>query len=1419
MRIIHFSDFHLKRDQIGRAETLVKRMLEAIMPLHHQKPVDLIVFSGDLIDKAGELFETPKMENGFKKFKELVIDEMTTKLGLPLNRFIFVPGNHDVNESLESKDEDTILTEKLKTHRDIDILMHQSDVADRVPRIKEYNEFRDYYWNNYRGDAEVEKTPFQMGVKLNIGGWKVGINCLNTAWRCYKSSTDYGKIVLGKTQITDMRDFFEDCHIKLVVGHHPLSAMSHFEVKDLASIMANRCDVYFYGHSHEDDGRMEGRPEGSCFFFNAPGTKSDNISADVPYNNGFRVIDFELGERYVEAQRFLQGVDEDFKQDKNYGNDGVWHCNIPGSTIIKPIAISLLLQKREIGFLDCPATDDCIWKLRNTDKKIIQFVALSGLGKTRILYEAFKDKKDAPNYYYREFSDNETGLLYDIDDILRSHIGQEGVIILDNCPNGIMEKAAALLDEYDTNFRIIGVNNEYYDRKNLTVKDAEPILLTQDGMRQRVAEYVEQQIPVVRGDTTFRDQIIHLSDGFPGMAIELVKAFHENKSVDSHRVDSLVKRMLKFEPGAEKDQEVAMRSLALFQPFPYSGIYKNAYIFIRNNERITPLYHKSEEEKRHIFWQVVNRYEGALVEVSECWLNVRPFPLAVWLVSKWFEADNDEERMNGIINDIGQLEEGLRGVVMDSLCKRLEYMQDSADAQDMIARLTNNGNAPFCNEKVVCSDLGSRLFLAMSPVNPVAIASCFYKVLFQKDIDWLRQNLCGETRRNIIWALEKLCFDKEGYTKAVWVLARLAVAENETYANNASGQLSQLFHVILPGTMATLDERLNTLERLRTAGEEYKQTTLNCYDSAFDSGHFGRDGSGAQFGLERKEDYYPKTNKEIVVYWLRCRDLLSDWIDIDASITDGVSIIIINHLLQWGFDGMVERMYPLIEKVANLKNYQWEELYATIIKIKRNRLNYYSEEFQQKFEQLKEAVRPKTFKQKLKDARQEVYNKELTTAQMINFERQLFTPLAKEFVDGRYYGEKEEVRLIVEDDEYLDMGFSMALRDVMSAEQVEKLLSIVLDIIFEREGNDFRSGFVFRFCYDFREHEAVKKFFAEIVASGREELYIRFLAHCETEQLSSLDQLIKDISDGVVEESGIDIYLGYVTAYTKEQIVAILKRCIEMFPTHVPAMMDFVIRRQFNVSFYHETDVLQIIKSLVLRYPSNSDRNRLDYEYSRFVSNLLENTHDEEFAVAVAKKVIDAYNSEYLHDKFEGVFSVLLTQYTDAIWDSFVDAFVSEEQPGFYVQVRNEIGCGFSFGTGPLFSLGDDRIKTMCMDYPDKAPARISEIIPVFYPSSPKSIGFQEQVAAERFSDLFLWLLDEFGDNKDVLSGLHANLGSYSWTGSVIPLIVEKQSCFEQIKNHKRPEVHAWVEKCLEELEREYANEKSHEDYMRLRYS
>lgn len=70
------------------------------------------------------------------------------------------------------------------------------------------------------------------------------------------------------------------------------------------------------------------------------------------------------------------------------------------------------------------------------------------------------------------------------------------------------------------------------------------------------------------------------------------------------------------------------------------------------------------------------------------------------------------------------------------------------------------------------------------------------------------------SRRDLVWALEKLAWHRQTFERAADSLLQLALAENETWANNATGTWVDLFGTMLPGTAALPNERITYLRRV-----------------------------------------------------------------------------------------------------------------------------------------------------------------------------------------------------------------------------------------------------------------------------------------------------------------------------------------------------------------------------------------------------------------------------------------------------------------------------------------------------------------------------------------------------------------------------------------------------------------------------
>ena len=141
MRIIHFSDCHLRPgNNIAKGQTLAGHFIDALKDIHAQKRIDLMIFSGDMIDKGGDGF--PSMDIAFSNYKSLIIDKILTEVGLSQERFVFVCGNHDVVRGNDSKYEEKGLLDELTNIQSLDDFVRDPDSVKHVKRIEPFNKFR-----------------------------------------------------------------------------------------------------------------------------------------------------------------------------------------------------------------------------------------------------------------------------------------------------------------------------------------------------------------------------------------------------------------------------------------------------------------------------------------------------------------------------------------------------------------------------------------------------------------------------------------------------------------------------------------------------------------------------------------------------------------------------------------------------------------------------------------------------------------------------------------------------------------------------------------------------------------------------------------------------------------------------------------------------------------------------------------------------------------------------------------------------------------------------------------------------------------------------------------------------------------------------------------------------------------------------
>jgi hypothetical protein len=140
---------------------------------------------------------------------------------------------------------------------------------------------------------------------------------------------------------------------------------------------------------------------------------------------------------------------------------------------------------------------------------------------------------------------------------------------------------------------------------------------------------------------------------------------------------------------------------------------------------------------------------------------------------------------------------------------------------------------------------------------------------------------CTRCRRDLVWALEELLWREDTFERAAHLLMRLALTENETWSNNATGLWTGTFQTMLGNTAAGLEARLRVLKgAARNPDPEARRLAAVALEHALKIGHISRFGNppGDVLGMPVQE-WQPATYGEWVDAILRYLDLVRELIN------------------------------------------------------------------------------------------------------------------------------------------------------------------------------------------------------------------------------------------------------------------------------------------------------------------------------------------------------------------------------------------------------------------------------------------------------------------------------------------------------------------------------------------------------------
>ena len=493
-------------------------------------------------------------------------------------------------------------------------------------------------------------------------------------------------------------------------------------------------------------------------------------------------------------------------------------------------------------------------------RRFCRIVGRSGIGKSRLVLEALAPahEAEASGYslsdlvLYADESEVGSPAINGVAQVLAEN-GQRAVIVVDRCPPETHQFLAGMVMRSGSRLSLITIDHE------MPRGSAERTLFRLDDAPSSVTEAIVRQVSPGLPSEDHR-RLVRFSRGFPKIAMLVAQAWAESRPVahatEDHFVEAFVlgrrppdpdlllksaKLLATFglvkvdHPDGDQLEEVAGRGRGLT-----AGDLRFA---------IQELIHRGAAERRG---------RTVIFPASPISMNLAERQWQEWGPGAWRDVlagDDSSDLKVSAAKRLALLSPEIAQPVVESVC-------DVGGPFDGMGGISRVGHAAVVS--------------ALAQIDSQRVAQQIDRSL--GDVEDLL-TVEGDVRRDLVWALDKIAFHPEAFYDGARLLLRLALAENESWANNATGQFKELFPVILGNTAANGSTRFSFLqEAAQTDDPQQRMVVVDALIAGTWAGHSSRSvGAETHGSRPALESWRPATREELDAYVEGCVTLLANF--------------------------------------------------------------------------------------------------------------------------------------------------------------------------------------------------------------------------------------------------------------------------------------------------------------------------------------------------------------------------------------------------------------------------------------------------------------------------------------------------------------------------------------------------------------
>lgn len=1025
---------------------------------------------------------------------------------------------------------------------------------------------------------------------------------------------------------------------------------------------------------------------------------------------------------------------------------------------------------------------------------VIRLTGASGLGKTRLLLNILEAEKIVEESDILVFE--APGYERDIRDSVRLMVSDNacGLILIENCNIDLHNELVKEFKNKDCVLKVVTIG--YSDEQ---VDDSIHIKLS------RLSDEAIKQVltPILKGMASEDiERVAKFAQGYPLMATLIAEQYQkEGKLLGSIETDSIVKKLIDGDGGVTDQEKGILSAISLFDVFGLT--------IGQAGEEAKFIAEKVASSNLTTFHQVIKKFtQRQIINQAGRYARLVPKPLALTLASDWWETGTYEQHKELIDN--------LPDSLMNSFCIQATYLDKQPNVQRFSERLFG-GASPFVQAEELLTERGSRLFRAFVEVNPESTSNALFHILTKFEHERLI-SIDGDIRRNLVIALEKLCFREKVFEKSAWSLLLLASAENESWNNNATELFSQLFRVRLSGTQALPEVRFALLQKAIEADQEsYDMVVLEALSESISlsggSRTLGAEYQGTGVSLE---EWHPKIWQEVFDFWQQAFDLMLSLGERGEPQKEKVLSVIGHSIRGFASRGRIEMLDKAIRKVIALNGRYWPSALESIknaIEFDSKGMTKETENALQNWlkllspddadlpEKLKIVVANPPWEHRKDDEGHYVdlsaQNAETLAIEVSKDIQKLIPLLPNLLIWEQKQGYAFGRRLALEVDDANSL-VNNALEAIKLVEHPDdRLIQGLLSGIFERSPELWEVK-IDQLC-------------------SNEKLVLLYPTFVRTGKISEkhLNTMLGLITEGKLSPKALNI-LSYGRALDGLAPEKIASFCLEL-AAHGEQGSWAALRIIYMYCFSDMSPIEVLhdeLKKIVVSVPlsKSQDRSVADSHHWQDLASKLLNTHDQEFAVALIKQIVSSSKNGFDYGDVWGnitpVLSKLMEQYGEVLWPVYGDAVLNANGIERYwlQKILERDGGGVRSRPGVLSALPIETIIDWCRANPEVGPIFIARCLDVF-----EDTGDQKKPSL-----LFIAMLKNFGHVSSVCDELSSNTGTRSWSGSLIPYLESDKKALEPLTSDQSLFVAKWAKEHIAYIDKRIAYESERDEELSL---